>query len=810
MRPSTWFAALLLAPVLMPAVGPVRADDAVSLQLRWDHQFQFAGYYAADWLGFYAEQNISVDIRSAIVTPTEILKPTEEVAAGRADFGIAAADVIAANDRGADLLVVASIFQNSPVVFFAHSEVKFDQPADLVGLRVARVAGSLHDIELMAMLQASGIDPASIPYYAQSVGLDQLIEKSMDVLPGYAISVPDEMFVGPDALQVMRPADYGIRFYGDSLITRSDLADSNPDLVLRFREASLAGWRYALEHPDEIVRLITERQPPVLAVRQDKFEALNRLQARRIPELMAYPMVEPGHLNSSRWQSMIDRLRDLYVIRNKTMDASGLLFDADTAQLKIDRHTHYWLSFSIAILFLIVVIVAISNRLLRLGIERKTRQLAAEVDRRTEIEDALRQANRRMSLATESASIGIWDLDLTTGDLLWDALMYELYGQSPAAFVPTYDAWRDLVHPEDRESADAAAKSSMQTGLPFKSSFRVVWPTGEVRYIEAHAIMLRDPSGTVTRMTGANCDITDRVMSHKALAEAMEQLQDANEARSKFFAAMSHELRTPLNAIMGFSELLSSPASTKPSGEDVQAFTHYIHNSALRLTDMIEQMFDYASTTLRASNMDMQITDLRAPLSLAVDAVSSEAARRNVLLETEPNDSPVNIIGNRDALFRLCRNLLRHAVQRSPDDSKVTVAVSTDGDMARVTVGDAGLPLNDAGSQALLDPFGTVESRTSYLDGTLHLEIAIALGLAKAHNGTLTASSSDQGGVRVDVWLPRMLTETELASDCVLTSADARVLQARRSALTGTDGRTRASRPRSDTLQFPHGERSRD
>ncbi len=89
-------------------------DTEVVLQLRWDHQFQFAGYYAAEWLGFYEAEGIKVEIRSAFQDGIILDGPTE-INEGRADFGVGAANILMAQDSGIDLTLVASIFQEVPL-----------------------------------------------------------------------------------------------------------------------------------------------------------------------------------------------------------------------------------------------------------------------------------------------------------------------------------------------------------------------------------------------------------------------------------------------------------------------------------------------------------------------------------------------------------------------------------------------------------------------------------------------------------------------------------------------------------------------
>jgi len=92
---------------------PVSAQERVALQLRWDHQFQFAGYYAAQWQGYYQESGLDVDIRSAVTASGTIRSAIQEVSGGGAEFGIGAADILVAHNDGHDLMVLASIFQTS-------------------------------------------------------------------------------------------------------------------------------------------------------------------------------------------------------------------------------------------------------------------------------------------------------------------------------------------------------------------------------------------------------------------------------------------------------------------------------------------------------------------------------------------------------------------------------------------------------------------------------------------------------------------------------------------------------------------------
>ena len=132
-----------------------QAQEKVVLQLRWDHQAQFAGYYAALWEGFYADAGLDVEIRSAFTEDGRV-QPITEVLEGRADFGIGAADIMVAIDGGAPVILVAPVFQQSGFGVIVRAELGVSSPADFVAIRVSIPPLPVVRAELHALLAAEG------------------------------------------------------------------------------------------------------------------------------------------------------------------------------------------------------------------------------------------------------------------------------------------------------------------------------------------------------------------------------------------------------------------------------------------------------------------------------------------------------------------------------------------------------------------------------------------------------------------------------------------------------------------------------
>jgi PAS domain S-box-containing protein len=144
-------------------------------------------------------------------------------------------------------------------------------------------------------------------------------------------------------------------------------------------------------------------------------------------------------------------------------------------------------------------------------------KIVRDITGRKRAETLLEQNRRRLALATESARIGIWEWDVVTNKLIWDAQMYVLYGLRESDFGGAYEAWHNGVHPDDRQRAAAELYAGVDGPGGFHTEFRIVWPGGEVRVIEAHAVMQRSADGADQRMVGVNWDITERKRAEEAL-----------------------------------------------------------------------------------------------------------------------------------------------------------------------------------------------------------------------------------------------------------------------------------------------------
>ena len=143
-----------------------------------------------------------------------------------------------------------------------------------------------------------------------------------------------------------------------------------------------------------------------------------------------------------------------------------------------------------------------------------------DITERRQREEELKQLTTRLSLATHSGGIGVWDFDIENNVLVWDDQMYALYGITSAQFSGAYDAWQQGLHPDDKERGDKEIQMAISGEKDFDTEFRVIWPDGTIRYIKAQAIAQKNESGKTVNLIGTNRDITDQKNAEKALMES--------------------------------------------------------------------------------------------------------------------------------------------------------------------------------------------------------------------------------------------------------------------------------------------------
>jgi NMT1/THI5 like len=193
------------------------------------------------------------------------------------------------------------------------------------------------DLELRTALYAEAIYPDKLRSLSSEPGqaLADLAGHRVDAAVGSVWELPWQARERGVALKSFNPGGYRVEYYGDSLFTLQRLAKTDPTLVQRFREASVKGWEYALQHPEEIAaRILTEL--PIQVAMSDP-AGFTRYQTEVARELARYPDVPLGHSNPERWGRIQQSLIEIGEI-TQPADLDAFLYNPDAAA----RHRSDW------------------------------------------------------------------------------------------------------------------------------------------------------------------------------------------------------------------------------------------------------------------------------------------------------------------------------------------------------------------------------------------------------------------------------------------------------------------------------------
>jgi len=366
---------LLLCGSLLFSAAMAKGET-VHLQLRWHHQFQFAGYYAALEKGFYQAAGLDVVIDAG--APDKM--PVQQVIQQHAHYGVANSELLLARLRGAPVVALAAIYQHSPSVLLARKDAGVLSPHDLVGKKVMLMDQDV-DADFFAMFYNEGIKMSDIDVIPSSFNIKDLVDGKVDAFNSYLSNEPFYLEQHGVDFAVLNPRNYGVDFYSDILFTTEEEVINHPVRVKAFRAASLEGWRYAMDHPGEIIELLMAHYPV------DKSRAHLEFEANAIRALILPDLIELGHMNPWRWQQMASTFVQAGMIANDNA-LEGFVYDPE---FKLDK-SELWIYTQIfgVIILTIIFILAI------LGFAYRTAK--REIRLRLEAEAAIRQIAYRDAL----------------------------------------------------------------------------------------------------------------------------------------------------------------------------------------------------------------------------------------------------------------------------------------------------------------------------------------------------------------------------------------------------------------------------
>ncbi|WP_320034664.1 ABC transporter substrate-binding protein [Halarcobacter sp.] len=306
---------LRLIFIIFFLVGFLYSNEKITLQLKWFHQFQFAGYYAAKEKGFYSEVGLDVDIKQRDLKHNNI----EQVIKNEAQYGVADSILFLYKSKNEPVFLVAPIFQHSPNVLITLKNSKLNSIYDFDKKNMIFYENDTDGFSILAMLKKFNVKPNLIRKREANDYL-KLINNEVDISPAYLSNEPFYFKERNIDINIINPTNYGFDLYGDMLFTNQNEVINHPDRVNRFKEATLRGWEYALDHKEEIIQLIHKKYNSSKSLEHLRYEAkiVNNMIDRD-----SYPI---GLIDRGRVQ-YINNLYKEYGLTEHTFNVKDFVFE---------------------------------------------------------------------------------------------------------------------------------------------------------------------------------------------------------------------------------------------------------------------------------------------------------------------------------------------------------------------------------------------------------------------------------------------------------------------------------------------------
>lgn len=242
--------------------------DDVTIVLQWVAQAQFAGYFAAEDQGFFADHCLNVRIQEG---GTNVV-PQQVLASGNAEFAVShVIKSMATREENADIVNISQIFQRGAYLEVSWAEDGIDELEDFNGKRVGSW-GAGNDLTLRAAMKGEGVNWAEdFEVVQQPFDMSLLLKREADVVQAKTYNEYAQLLEtkNPDTGELYQPEDFsvinlqdlGYQTLEDGIYARGEWLDkdNNQDIAARFLAASYQGWSYCRDNAEECVQSVLDR-----------------------------------------------------------------------------------------------------------------------------------------------------------------------------------------------------------------------------------------------------------------------------------------------------------------------------------------------------------------------------------------------------------------------------------------------------------------------------------------------------------------------------------------------------------------------
>jgi len=317
--------------------------------------------------------------------------------------------------------------------------------------------------------------------------------------------------------------------------------------------------------------------------------------------------------------------------------------------------------------------------------------------------------------------------------------------------------------PPDRTDEEVRILSRLQVGERV-DHYETVRIRKDGRRIDVSLTIspIRDSDGVIVGASKIARDITDQKLALARLAEAHDQLKQADQMKSEFISTLSHELRTPLTAMVGWVQLLRD----NPTREELHEGLDIIERNVRIQSQLVNDLLDMSRIESGKMSIDIQRVDLPAVVEGSIESIRPTADAKGIRLTIAFTSVEGIVMADKNRVQQIVWNLLTNAIKFTPKGGRVHVTIERVNSHVEVSVTDNGMGIDPENLEAIFERFRQADSSTTRRYGGLGLGLAIAKHLTELHGGGVLARSPGLGkGSTFIVNLPLVPLHSERERD---------------------------------------------
>ncbi|RNC66691.1 MAG: response regulator [Desulfuromonadales bacterium] len=711
--------AVLCCLLALSSVQPAHALQKATVQLKWLHHFQFAGYYAALEKGFYREAGLDV----TIVEGGPNVEVEKQVSEGKADFGVGTSALLLHRAKGRDLVVLGQIFQHSPAVFLTPRKTGIRSIADMAGRKF--MYSNQHG-DMLALLKKNGIDENAIVQVPHQGDPRDLINGKAEVMIAYSFNEPFILEQAGEAYLTFSPLTYGIDFYGDNFFTTRKLVDERPEFVKAFREATLRGWRYALSNKAEIADLVLAKYS------REKNRDWLLFEANQMETLIQPDLVELGYQSPSRWQQISEIFTGLGMLPPGS-DPSAIIYHPKTPK------DYRALLLTILVSGAIIAVLAS----MMLTFRRLNLRLHAEIAERTQAEEELRISEQKYANIFE--------------------LMPDMVGITRLADGCFVEVNRGFERCTGWKKDEVVGRSSLDLGLWDRDTrARAIEIVGEKGHLEDFDFTLTIKSGASRHAVMFLIPITlegiqylcflARDVTEQRMMQAEFLKSQKLESLAVLAGGIAHDFNNILTAIMG---------NISFARMDIDE-SHAAYPPLARAEKAVQRAAELARQLLVFAKGGQPVKKVVSLRQIVDEAVSLALSGTNVQAVVD-FPTPLHAVeADEGQISQSFHNIIINAAHAMPGGGKLTVhgenvVLNRDsnpglpaGDYVKLSFNDEGRGIPEADRSKIFDPYFTTK------EGGTGLGLASTHAIVTRHGGQIVVESAVGKGSTFTIYLPSL------------------------------------------------------